>query len=173
MGIAKFMMICLGLGERCCPNRVARLKHHSWIKAQSGYNKRPGYYGVKSAVVATNEIKLSFNILEPYQVWVTDITYIRNYEGWLYLAVIIDLYSHRVLGWSMQSHMQIDLVLIARLMAFRRRKPTFTVIINSDQESRFTSLEWKSSLKKHNLAGSMCRRGICYDNTVAESLFTY
>jgi putative transposase len=124
-------------------------------------------------VVATNEIKQSFNILEPYQVWVTDITYIREYEGWLYLAVIIDLYSLRVLGWSMQSHMQIDLVLIARLMAVLRRKPIFTVIIHSDQERRFTSLECKSSLKKHNLAGSMSHRGICYDNTAAESLFTY
>ena len=69
----------LSLGERCCPNRVARLKHHSWIKAQSGYNKRPGYYGVKPSVVATNQIKQSFNIRD-YKVWVTDITYIRNYE---------------------------------------------------------------------------------------------
>jgi putative transposase len=73
-------------------------------------------------VVPTNKIKQSFNILEPYQVWVIDITYIRNYEGWLYLAVIIDLYSLRVLGWSMQSHMQMDLFLIALLMAVWRRK---------------------------------------------------
>jgi putative transposase len=99
-------------------------------------------------VVPTNKIKQSFNILEPYQVWVIDITYIRNYEGWLYLAVIIDLYSLRVLGWSMQSHMQMDLFLIALLMAVLRRKTTFTVIIYSDQVRRFTSLEWKSSLKK-------------------------
>jgi putative transposase len=82
---------------------------------------------------------------------VTDITYIRNYEEWLYLAVIIDLYSFRVLGRSMQSHMQMDLFLIALLMAVWRRKPTSTVIMHSNQGSQLTSLEWKSSLKKHNL----------------------
>ena len=75
------------LGERCCPNRVARLTRHSGIKAQIGYKKRPGSYGGKPAVVATNQLKQSFDILEPGQVWVTDITYIRTYEGWLYLAV--------------------------------------------------------------------------------------
>ena len=101
----------------------------------------------------------------------TDITYIRTYEGWLYLVVIIDLYSRRVIGWSMQSRMQMDLVLSALLMAVWRRKPKSKVIIHSDQKSQFTSLEWQTFLKTHNLEAGMSRHGNCYDNAVAESFF--
>ncbi len=159
------------LGERCCLNRVARLTRESGIKAQIGYKKKPGSYGGKPAVVAANQLRQSFNTLAPDQVWVTDITYIKTYEGWLYLAVIIDLYSRRVIGWSMQSRMRIDLVLSALLMAVWRRKPTSKVIIHSDQGSQFTSFEWQDFLKTHNLEASMSRRGNCYDNAVAESFF--
>ena len=101
----------------------------------------------------------------------TDITYIKTYEGWLYLAVIIDLYSRRVVGWSMQSRVRIDLALSALLMAVWRRKPKSKVIIHSDQGSQFTSFEWQGFLKTHNLEASMSRRGNCYDNAVAESFF--
>ena len=159
------------LGERCCPNRVARLTRESGIKAQIGYKKKPGSYGGKPAVVAANQVGQSFETLEPDQIWVTDITYIKTYEGWLYLAVIIDLYSRRVIGWSMQSRMRIDLALSALLMAVWRRKPKSKVIIHSDQGSQFTSFEWQDFLRAHNLEASMSRRGNCYDNAVAESFF--
>ena len=159
------------LGESCCPNRVARLAHQSGIKAQVGYKKITGSYGGKPAVVAVNQLKQSFDTFAPDQVWVTDITYIKTYEGWLYLAVIIDLYSRRVIGWSMQSRMQMDLVLSALLMAVWRRKPKSKVIVHSDQGSQFTSLEWQAFLRTHNLEASMSRRGNCYDNAVAESFF--
>ena len=160
-----------GLGESCCPNRVARLTHESGIKAQVGYKRKPCSYGGKPAVVAENQLRQSFDTLTPDQVWVTDITYIKTYEGWLYLAVIIDLYSRRVIGWSMQSRMRMDLVLSALLMAVWRRKPTSKVIIHSDQGSQFTSFEWQDFLRRHNLEASMSRRGNCYDNAVAESFF--
>ena len=111
---------------------MARLAHQSGIKAQVGYKKKPGSYGGKPTVVAVNQLKQSFDTLAPDQVWVTDITYIKTYEGWLYLAVIIDLYSRRVIGWSMQSRMQMDLVLSALLMAVWRRKPKSKVVIHSD-----------------------------------------
>ena len=101
----------------------------------------------------------------------TDITYIKTYEGWLYLAVVIDLYSRRVIGWSMQSRMQMDLVLSALLMAVWRRKPKSKVIIHSDQGSQYTSYEWQKFLQDNNLEASMSRRGNCYDNAVAESFF--
>mgnify|MGYP003991644643 FL=1 len=159
------------LGESCCPNRVARLAHQSGIKAQVGYKKKTGSYGGKPAVVAGNQLNKSFDTFAPDQVWVTDITYIKTYEGWLYLAVIIDLYSRRVIGWSMQSRMQMDLVLSALLMAVWRRKPKSKVIVHSDQGSQFTSLEWQAFLRTHNLEASMSRRGNCYDNAVAESFF--
>ena len=121
--------------------------------------------------MATNQLGQSFDVLAPDQTWVTDITYIKTYEGWLYLAVVIDLFSRRVIGWSMQSRMQMDLVLSALLMAVWRRKPKLKVIIHSDQGSQFTSLEWQAFLKMHNLTASMSRRGNCYDNAVAENFF--
>lgn len=105
------------LGERCCPNKVARLARKAGIKAQIGYGRRPGVYGGKPAIVAVNQLNQVFDTASPDQVWVTDITYIRTHEGWLYLAVVIDLYARRVVGWSMQSRMHMDLVLSALLMA--------------------------------------------------------
>jgi len=159
------------IGETCCPNRIARLAKEAGIKAQIGYKRRPGTYGGKPAIIATNQLGQVFDTLSPDQVWVTDITYIRTHEGWLYLAVVIDLYARRVIGWSMQSRMHMDLVLSALLMAVWRRKPTSKVIVHSDQGSQFTSYEWQSFLDAHNLEASMSRRGNCYDNAVAESFF--
>jgi|TARA_B110000263_G_C15239445_1_gene478664 putative transposase len=158
-------------GEQCSPNRIARLARLAGIKAQIGYKRRPGGYGGKPAVVASNIVARNFNIPVPDQVWVTDITYIRTYQGWSYLAVVIDLFSRRVVGWSMQSRMTTDLVLQALMMAVWRRNPQYKVTIHSDQGSQFTSGEWLSFLAQHNLEASMSRRGNCYDNAVAESFF--
>lgn len=156
-------------GETCCPNRVARLAGLAGIKAQVGYKRRLGRYGSKPAVVAGNTLALNFETEAPIHVWVTDITYVRTHEGWTYLAVVIDLYSRRVIGWSMRPRMTTDLVLQALLMAVWRRKPKRTVTIHSDQGSQFTSQEWQAFLRQHNLEASMSRRGNCHDNAVAES----
>jgi putative transposase len=110
-------------------------------------------------------------VAAPDQFWVTDITYIRTHEGFLYLAVVIDLFSRRVIGWSMQGRTYTDLPLQALLMAVWRRKPKTKVYVHSDQGSQFTSGEWQEFLKHHNLAPSMSRRGNCWDNAVAESFF--
>ena len=107
----------------------------------------------------------------PDTVWVTDITYIRTHEGWSYLSVVIDLFSRRVVGWSMQSRMTTDLALQALLSAVWRRKPKTKVMIHSDQGSQFSSKEWQFFLGKHNLDASMSRRGNRHDNAVAESFF--
>jgi putative transposase len=141
----------------------------SGVKAQIDYKKKPGSYGDKPAVVSANQLKQSFVTLAPDQAWVTDITYIKTYEGWLYLAVIIDLFSRRVIGWSLQSRIQMDLVLRALLMLVWRRKRTSKVIIHSDQGNQFTSLEWQTFLKMHKLEASMSRRGNSYANALAES----
>ena len=101
----------------------------------------------------------------------TDITYIETHEGWSYLAVVIDLFSRRVVGWSMQSRMTTDLALQALLSAVWRHKPKTKVMIHSDQGSQFTSKEWQAVLGKHNLDASMSRRGNCHDNAVAERFF--
>ena len=101
----------------------------------------------------------------------TDITHIRRQEGFAYLAVVIDLYSRRVIGWSMQSRQTTDVVLQALLMAVWRRKPKAKVLIHSDQGSQFTSMDWATFLRAHNLEHSMSRRGNGHDKAVAESFF--
>lgn len=161
----------LDQGETCCPNRVARLAGLAGIKAQIGYRRRPGAYGGKPSVVVGNTLDRQFDVEAPDRVWVTDITYIRTLEGFAYLAVVIDLYSRRVVGWCMQSRQTTDVVLQALLMAVWRRKPMNKVLIHSDQGSQFTSMDWASFLKAHNLEHSMSRRGNCHDNAVAESFF--
>jgi len=161
----------LSIGEKCCLNHVAKLMQKEGIKAQIGYKRRKSYNSGSPAVVAPNKLKQEFKTTKPNDVWVTDITYIKTHEGWLYLAVVIDLYSRRVVGWSMQSRMEIKLVLDALLMAVWRRKDRSRTIIHSDQGSQFTSYEWQSFLKANNLEASMSRRGNCYDNAVAESFF--
>jgi putative transposase len=158
-------------GEQVSENRVARLASLAGILAQVGYKRRPGRYGGKPAVVASNTLDRQFEVDAPDKVWVTDITYIKTHEGWLYLAVVIDLFSRRVVGWSAQPRMTTDLALQALLAAVWRRKPKARVMIHSDQGSQFTSREWQVFLAQHNLEPSMSRRGNCHDNAVAESFF--
>lgn len=158
------------IGETCGINHVARLMKKEGLKAQVGYRK-PRYKGGSVATLAENHLKQAFDVEQPNQAWVTDITYVRTYEGWLFLAVVIDLFSRQVIGWSMQSQMHVDLVLNALLMAVWRRKPKNQVVIHSDQGSQYTSSDWQGFLKSHNLICSMSRRGNCYDNAVAESFF--
>ena len=153
------------------PNRVARLARLAGIKAQIGYKRRPGSYGGKPSFIADNRLDRQFDVGVPDRVWVTDITYIRTQEGFAYLAVVIDLYSRRVVGWSLQNRQTTDMVLQALLMAVWRRKPKGKVLIHSDQGSQFTSMDWASFLKAHNLEHSMSRRGNCHDSAVAESFF--
>ena len=161
----------LDQGETCCPNCVARFAGLAGIKVQIGYRRRPGVYGGKPSVVVDNTLDRQFDVEDPDKAWVTDINYMRTLEGFSYLAVVIDLYSRRVVGWSMQSRQTTDLVLQALLMAVWRRKPRNRVLIHSDQGSQFTSRDWASFLKHHNLEHSMSRRGNCHDNAVVESFF--
>ena len=128
------------MGEGCGINRVHRLMKADGLKSQRGYRKSSVYTGT-SAVVAENTLDRQFNPTHPNQLWVIDITYICTHEGWLYLAVVIDLFSRLVGGWSMKSRMTTDLVLDALLMALWRRKPK-KVLIHSDQGSQYTSHEW-------------------------------
>jgi len=112
-----------------------------------------------------------FDVACPDLAWATDITYIRTYEGWLYLCVVLDLYSRKIVGWSMKSTLARDLVLDALLMAVWRRRPKDSVIVHSDQGSQYGSDDWIRFCKAHNLQPSMSRRGNCYDNAAAESFF--
>jgi len=161
----------LDQGETSCPNRIARLTRLADIKAQIGYKRRPGGSGGKPSIVAGNTLDRQFDVAAPDHTWVTDKTYIRTLEGFAYLAVVLDLYSRRLVGWSMQSRQTSDEVLQALHMAVWRRKPKNRVLIHSDQGSRFTSMDWAAFTRAHNLEHSMSRRGNCHYNAVAESFF--
>ncbi len=156
--------------ERCGKHRVYRLMKQEVLRSQTGYRRRTGRYG-KPAVVAPNPLAQQFDVEAPNQAWVTDITYIRTHEGWLYLAVVLDLFSRQVIGWSMGSRIDTGLVLDALVMALWRRRPMHAVTVHSDQGSQFTGHDWQDFLRDHNLVSSMSRRGNCHDNAVAESFF--
>ncbi|MDR7336281.1 putative transposase, partial [Roseateles asaccharophilus] len=170
-GYRKLTLDMRDLGERCGKHRVARLLKLEGLRSQTGYRRRPGMRGGKPAVVAPNHLQRQFIVAEPNQSWVTDITYIRTHEGWLYLAVVVDLFSRQVVGWSMGSRIDTGLVLDALLMALWRRQPKQAVTVHSDQGCQFTGHEWQTFLRDHNLVSSMSRRGNCHDNAVAESFF--
>ncbi|MGD8108354.1 IS3 family transposase [Pantoea sp. FN0302] len=157
-------------GQQCGVNRVWRLMKSTGIKAQVGYRSPRARKG-EASIVSPNRLQRQFNPDAPDERWVTDITYIRTHEGWLYLAVVVDLFSRKIIGWSMQSRMTKAIVLNALLMAVWRRNPQKKVLVHSDQGSQYTSHEWLSFLKSHGLEGSMSRRGNCHDNAVAESFF--
>lgn len=159
------------LGECCGKNRIYRLMKAEGLRSQTGYHRRPGKRYGRPSVVAPNHVQQQFDVQEPNKVWVTDITYIRTHEGWLYLSVVLDLFSRQVIGWSMQQRIDRELAINALLMAVWRRQPKDEVIVHSDQGSQFSSYDWQDFLKAHNLVGSMSRRGNCYDNAVAESFF--
>ncbi|WP_148676961.1 IS3 family transposase [Klebsiella michiganensis] len=157
-------------GQQGGVNRVWRLMKRAGIKAQVGYRSPRARKG-EASIVSPNRLQRQFNPDAPDERWVTDITYIRTHEGWLYLAVVVDLFSRKIIGWSMQTRMTKDIVLNALLMAVWRRNPQKKVLVHSDQGSQYTSHEWQSFLKSHGLEGSMSRRGNCHDNAVAESFF--
>ncbi|WP_230138371.1 IS3 family transposase [Citrobacter freundii] len=169
-GYRKIHLDLRNSGQQCGVNRVWRLMKRVGIKAQVGYRSPRARKG-EASIVSPNRLQRQFNPDAPNERWVTDITYIRTHEGWLYLAVVVDLFSRKIIGWSMQSRMAKDIVLNALLMAVWRRNPQKQVLVHSDQGSQYTSHEWQSFLKSHGLEGSMSRRGNCHDNAVAESFF--
>ena len=121
--------------------------------------------------VFDNVLDRQFDVDQPDQVYVGDITYIWTQEGWLYLAVIIDLYSRKVVGWSMGSRMKAQLVCDALRMAIWQRRPGAGLVVHSDRGSQYASKDYRRLLKAHGFVGSMSRKGDCWDNAVAESFF--
>jgi transposase InsO family protein len=122
--------------------------------------------------IAPNIVGRNFTTTEPDKVWVADITYIPTLQGWLYLAVIIDLFSRRVVGWSMAEHMRVDLVLTALQAALGHRLPAASgLVFHSDRGSQYASGDYRAALQTAGISCSMSRTGNCWDNAVAESFF--
>ncbi|MCU7064916.1 IS3 family transposase [Serratia ureilytica] len=159
------------IGETCGKNRVGRIMQLNLIKAVRGY-KAPRRIAGRPSVVAPNRVQRQFTVVRANQVWVTDITYIRTWQGWLYLVVVIDLFARNVVGWSMKLTLSRELALDALMMALWRRRPDSEVIVHSDQGSQYGSDDWQRFCRANNLVPSMSRRGNCWDNAVAESFFS-
>lgn len=151
--------------------RVARLMKLAGLYGAGTLKKKPRHKAGSLHKAHPNHLKQCFKVQHPNEAWVTDITYIRTYEGWLYLSVVLDLFSRKVIGWGMSHRMTTSLAMDALHMATMRQHPKHSVILHSDQGSQFSSYEWQSLLRKHNIIPSMSRRGNCYDNAVAESFF--
>ncbi len=157
-------------GETCSKHRVARLMRANNIRALRGYSTRRSS-PTKTPILIPNILQRNFTVAKPNLAWVTDITYIRTWQGWLYLAVVMDLFSRKIVGWSTKPTISRELVLDAVLTAVRRRHPKRTVI-HSDQGSQYGSDDWRRFCRTNHLDPSMSRRGNCWDNAVAESFFS-
>lgn len=145
-------------GEVCSVHRVARIMRENKLRAQIGY-KRRYIKGGKPAHVADNRLNRNFNPDTPNRTWVSDITYVRTYEGFLYVAMVLDLFSRRVVGWSMDKNIDRHLVIKALMMAVWKRQPKEPVLVHSDQGSQYGSADYLALLKSNNLQPSMSRRG--------------
>lgn len=156
--------------------RVSRRRVETIMRALGLVARRPRRYVTTTRAdgthrTAPNVLARDFTASRPNQRWVTDITYIDTNEGWAYLAVILDLYSRRVVGWSLDATLTARLPLTALQDAMRRRKPGSDLVHHSDRGCQYTSEQYRRALAKHRITVSMSRKGNCWDNAVAESFF--
>lgn len=158
-------------GHSCGRHRIARLMRTAGLQGIPKRSFRRTTTSGHKLPVAPNRLQQDFTATAPNQRWVADITYLRTDEGWLYLAVILDLYSRKIVGWSTSARLQRDLVMEALKMALGRRTPALGLLHHSDRGSQYASAEFLNLLKDHDIECSMSRRANCYDNAVAESFF--
>jgi putative transposase len=157
--------------ERLNHKRVERLMREHGIKAVHRRKYRVTTDSSHARPVAENVLAQAFTTPAADRVWVADITYVWTDEGWLYLAAVLDLYSRRIVGWSMQARMTQDLVLDAVAMAIRDRRPQAGLLHHTDRGSQYAAADYQALLARHGISCSMSRSGNCYDNAVMESFF--
>jgi transposase InsO family protein len=158
-------------GTKCGKNRVARIMKVYGIVAKTAKKFKATTNSKHNLPIAENLLKQDFTAEKPNTVWVSDITYIWTLEGWLYLAVILDLYSRQVIGWAISKRMTSGLVIKALHQAIGRRKPGTGCMFHSDRGVQYASSDFRDVLKAYGFIQSMSRKGNCYDNAVAESFF--
>jgi putative transposase len=158
-------------GCRTSRKRVARLMRGRGLAARRRRRFRVTTHSRHPFPIAPNVLARQFERAGPDQAWVTDITYIPTGEGWLYLAVIVDLCSRFAVGWAMSERVTDDLTLDALGMALARRRPAAGLLHHSDRGSQYASGDYQRLLAQHGIVCSMSRRGDCWDNAVAESFF--
>jgi putative transposase len=158
-------------GVVCSRKRVARLLRLSGLQGCHRRKGPPSPRRTPGATPAPDLVRRDFAAPAPDRLWVADITYVPTWAGFLYLAVVLDAHSRRIVGWAMADHLRSELVIDAVDMALWRRRPTQGVIHHSDQGSQYTSLAFGRRLREAGLVGSMGSRGDCFDNATAESFF--
>ena len=152
-------------------HRVGRLMQENGIQPVRTKKSKRYYSHTPVLGFAPNLLDRNFMATEPNQKWSVDISYIETRRGWLYLAVVIDLYSRKVIGWAVSEHMRKDLALRALRMAITLRRPGSNLIHHSDRGSQYCATEYQMELKRHGIQISMSRKGNCYDNAPSETFF--
>jgi putative transposase len=163
--------LVMASGERVGRKRVERLMRQAGISGLVARKRGRTTVRVPGVRVCEDLVDRAFMAAAPDRLWVADITYLRTWEGWLYLVAVQDVYSRRIVGWAMDSHMRTELVTAALQMALTRRRPAPGLIWHSDQGGQFVSLAFGQQARAAGIAQSMRSRGDCYDNAVAESFF--
>jgi transposase InsO family protein len=158
-------------GEKCSRIRIARLMREEKIQAKMRKKWKTTTKSKKGNEISPNYLNQNFKTQEPNKVWVSDITYVATEEGWLYVAIVMDLFSRKIVGLSMGEKLQTELVTKALEQAITHRQIKEEVMHHSDRGCQYTSKEFKDLSKKYGIKLSMSGKGHCYDNAVAESFF--
>jgi len=159
-------------GVRCGRHRVARLRRQARIEAKRKRRFRLTTQSRHRFPVAPNVLDRRFAVAQPNRVWVGDITFIPTRAGWLYLAVLLDLYARRIVGWAMSPYIDRELVTEALVMALQRRRPKPGLIHHTDQGRQYATGSYRQRLIEHGVEPSMSRKGDCFDNACAESFIS-
>ena len=159
-------------GFNCSKNRVARLMRKQGITARTKRRFRVTTNSNHKLPVANNLVEMQFNPEQKNRLWTTDITYIWTREGWLYLSVMLDLWSRAVISWNAERSMDENLVIKTLDKALMQRKPSGELILHSDRGSQYASHRLRNILKENNITQSMSSKGNCYDNAPTESFFS-
>ena len=158
-------------GIPCCVNHVAQLLQEKGLRARNGKDFKYRARIESKTHVSDNLLARRFDSKAPNQKWVSDITYIKVRRHWLYLAVVMDLFSRKVIGWALDSHMRESLILDALNMAVSSRDTAKHVLLHSDRGVQYRGNEYQQALKANDIVCSMSRKGNCWDNAVMESFF--
>ncbi len=170
-GSPRIHAILTGMGESCSKPKVARLMRLYGIRAKTKRKFKATTNSKHNLPIASNVLARDFTPESPNKSWAGDITYIWTREGWLYLSVILDLYSRKVVGWAMEPTLSKDLAIKALKMAIWQRQPAEGLLAHSDRGSQYASGDYQSLLQLHGIVCSMSRKGNCWDNSVVESFF--
>ena len=153
-------------------NRIARLMRLEGLKAKKRRHFRITTVSSHSYPIAKNVLNRQFHPPAANKAWAADITYLSTKEGWLYLAIVIDLFSRRIVGWAMSSKIDADLAISALRMAIQIRSPKPGLVVHTDRGSQYACREYRRFIAEHGIVPSMSRKGDCWDNAVAESFFS-